>query len=65
MDELLLLKVLGYTADHSSALRSVYDKIIVHVYGLETLEATSHQYGSILTPVIMSKFPMEVCLRIT
>ena len=40
-------------------------KIIVRVRGLETLEVTSDQYCSILTPVIMSKFPMEVCPRIT
>ena len=62
MDE--LLKIPGCTVDRPSALRSVYDKIIVHVRGLETLEVTSDQYGSILTPVIMSKFPPDVRLRI-
>ena len=62
MDE--LLKIPCCTVDRPSALRSVYDKIIVHVRGLETLEVTSDQYGSILTPIIMSKFPPDVRLRI-
>lgn len=49
MDE--LSKIPGCTTDHSSALCSVnYDKIIVRVCGLETLEVTSDQYGSTLTP---------------
>ena len=51
-----LLKVPGCTSDHSHSLRSVYDKIIIHVRGLESLEVTPDQYGSLLIPIILLKF---------
>ena len=35
-----------------------------YVRGLETLGITSEQYGSLLIPVIMIKFPSDICLRI-
>jgi len=62
MDE--LYKIPSCTVDRPSALRSVYDKIVAHLRGLETLKLTAEQYG-LLTPVIISKFPTDVCLRIS
>ena len=37
---------------------------MVHVRGLEALGVRSEQYGSLLIPVIMTKFPTEISLRI-
>ena len=42
----------------------VFDKIMIHIRGLEALGVTSEQYGSLLIPVIMTKFPSEIRLRI-
>ena len=62
MDE--LLKVPNCASDRSSSLRSVYDKIIVQVRGLELLDVTSDLYGTLLIPVIKSKFPSDIQLRV-
>ena len=59
-----LLKVSICTGDRPGSLRAVYDKIMVHIRGLETLGVTSEQYGSMLIPVIMTKFPSDIRLRI-
>ena len=37
---------------------------MLHVQGLEALGVTSEQYGSLLIPVIMAKFPNDIRLRI-
>ena len=55
MDE--LLKVPACTSDHPASLRSVYNKINVHIRGLSTLGIESEQYGSLLIPVVMTKLP--------
>ena len=31
---------------------------------MESLNVTSHQYGSLLVPVILSKFPSDIWLRV-
>ena len=62
MDE--LLRIQGYVGDRPSSLRSIFDKIMVQVRGLESLGIRSAQYGSLLIPVIMSKFPNEIRLRV-
>ena len=62
MDE--LLKIAGCNSDRSSSLRFVFDKINIHVRGLASLGVASEQYGSLLIPIIMSKLPNEVRLRI-
>ena len=54
---------IGSTGDRPSSLRSTFDKIMVHVRGLGSLGIRSEQYGSLLIPVIMSKFPNEIRLR--
>ena len=60
MDELLRI---GSTGDRPSSLRSTFDKIMVYVRGLGSLGIGSEQYGGLLIPVIMLKFPNEICLR--
>ena len=62
MDE--LLKIPACTGDKPSQLRFVYDKVSVHVRGLEALGVNSSQYGSLLIPVIMAKLPQEVRVQI-
>ena len=59
-----LLKVANCTGDRPTSLRAVYDKIMVHIRGLEALGVTAEQYGSLLIPVIMTKFPSDIRLRI-
>ena len=59
-----LMKIPTCTGEKWSQLRYVYDKISVHVRGLESLGVTSQQYGSLLTPVIMAKLPAEIRVQI-
>ena len=42
----------------------VYDKIIVQVQGLEALDVTSVQCGSLLILLIISKFPSDIPPRV-
>ena len=58
-----LLKIKGSVGDCPSSLHSTFDKIMVHVCGLESLGIRLSQYGSLLTPVIMSKSPNKIRLR--
>ena len=60
MDE--LMKLPDGTLDKPS-LRSVYDKITVHSRGLESLGVNLDHYGTLLIPLILSKLPNEVRLR--
>ena len=62
MDE--LVKIPCCNMDRSNTLRVVYDKITVHIRGLTALGVGSDQYGSLLIPIIMSKMPNEIRLRI-
>ena len=62
MDE--LLKILSCVGEKSSQLRYVYDKVSIHVRGLESLGVTAEQYGSMLIPVAMSKLPTEIRVQI-
>ena len=62
MDE--LLKVQPCSNERSSSIRFVYDKIRVHVCGLEALGVTPEQYGSLLIPILMSKLPNSLRLEV-
>ena len=62
MDE--LLKIPSSVGEKSSQLRYVYDKVSIHVPGLESLGVTAEQYDSMLIPVIMSKLPTEIRVQI-
>ena len=63
MEELLKLPSCS-TSERSNSLRFVYDKISVHIRGSSSLVVASDQYGGLLIPVIMSKLPNEVHVRI-
>ena len=58
MDE--ILRTPACNSDSQSQLGLVYDKIRVDIRGLESLGASSNQYGGLLIPVIMSKLPHEI-----
>ena len=60
MKELLSLQ--GTANESVGQLRSVYDKMNVHVRGLETLGISSERYRSLLVPVIMSRMPEDITL---
>lgn len=62
MDE--MLKIPACTSDKAAQLRLVYDKISINIRGLESLGVSSHQYGSLLIPVIMSKLPHEIRIQV-
>ena len=62
MDE--LLKIPSCNKDNLSSLRYVYDKISIHVRGLESLGVSADQYGSLLIPIIMDKLPSEIKLQV-
>lgn len=62
MDE--LVKIPCCVLDQLQFLRLVYDQITVHIRGLTALGVCSNQYSSLLIPIITSKLPSEVQLRI-
>ena len=62
MDE--LLKIPNCTTDKPQILRLVYDQLNVHIRGLAALSVNPEQYGSLLIPIITSKLPGDVQLRI-
>ena len=62
MEELLRLPVC--TGECAQPLRRLYDKLMVHIQGLSSLDIETTQYGSVLVPVLMSKLPDGVRLRI-
>eukprot|EP00794_Sanderia_malayensis_P005751 gene5751-biopygen4665 len=45
-------------------LRELYDKVEVHVRGLQSLDVPTPSYGSLLVPVLLSKIPEDVRLLI-
>ena len=59
-----LLKLPTCTGEKASLLRHIYDKLNIHVRGLRTLGINTTQYGSLLIPVVMSKLPNEIRLRV-
>jgi len=65
MEELLKLSDNASERTQTQSLRSLYDQITVHIRGLEALEVNADQYGSLLIPIILSKLPSEVRLRIS
>ena len=59
-----IIKLPACTGERPSALRYVYDKVNVNIRGLASMGINSAQYGSLLIPIIMTKLPQELCLRI-
>ena len=60
-----LYKLPDCTTDKSSSLRNVYDKLNTHIRGLNSLGMDLKEFGGLLIPVVMSKIPEDVHLRIT
>ena len=59
-----ILKIPPSHNDSPSSLRLVYDRLNVHVRGLRSLGVSTEQYGSLLTPIVMSKLPNDIRLQI-
>ena len=59
-----LLKLQNCPNQNATQLRQIYDKINIHVRGLEALDVTSDQYGSLMIPVIMARIPSEIAVQI-
>ena len=58
------MKLPACNGDRVSQLRFLYDKISVHVRGLESLGVPANKYGSLLIPVIMAKLPNEILIQV-
>ena len=50
--------------DSSSSLHLVYNRLNVSVRGLHSLGMSTKQYGSLLTPIVMSELPNDICPQI-
>ena len=59
-----LLKLQSFQTDKLSDIRSIYDTIMVHVGGLESLGVSSEKDGSLLVPVIISRMPEDIALQV-
>ena len=60
-----LLKLPAFTNDKPLSLRYIFDKVNVHIRGLAFMGVASKEYyGSLLIPVIMTKLPSDLRLRI-
>ena len=55
-----LLKLPECTVDRQRLLRMLFDKITVHTRSVTSLGINMQEYGSLLIPIIMLKFPNEV-----
>ena len=62
MDEMLKLPSL-HSNSRIQEIRSVLDRLTIHVRGLETLGVDAQQYGSLLIPIVMSKLPPDIRLN--
>ena len=60
-----LLKLQSSQNEGIADLRAIYDTIMVHIHGLESLGMSSDKYGSILIPVIISRMPEDIALQVT
>eukprot|EP00794_Sanderia_malayensis_P008684 gene8684-9619_t len=59
-----LLKLQDCPNDKVSQLRFIYDKINVHVRGLESLGIAQESYGGLLIPIIMQRMPSEITVQV-
>lgn len=64
MDNLLQLPVVGSVND-LKGIRQLYEKIEIHIRGLQALGVEAQQHGSLLVPVLLSKVPQELRLIIS
>ena len=59
-----IIKLPACFGERPSALRYVYDKVDVNIRGLASMRVKSEQYGSLLIPIIMTKLPQDLRLRV-
>ncbi len=59
-----LLKLKPTAADRPSQLRYLFDKISLHLRGLDSLGASSETHGSTLIPIVMGKLPGEIRIQV-
>ncbi|XP_065068368.1 uncharacterized protein LOC135693738 [Rhopilema esculentum] len=59
-----LLKLQDCPNDKVAQLRYIYDKINVHVRGLESLGMSQESYDGLLIPIIMQRMPSEITIHI-
>ena len=59
-----IIKLPACSGERPSALRYVYDKVNVNIRGLASM-GVKEQYGSLLIPIIMTKLPQDLRLRVT
>ena len=59
-----LLKLQDCPSDKVTQLRFIYDKINVHVRGLESLGMSQESYGGLLIPIIMQRMPSEITIQV-
>jgi len=59
-----LLKLKEHPNDSTDQLRKIYDKINVHVRGLDSMGMSPESYGNLLIPIIMSRMPKEIAMQV-
>ena len=59
-----LFKLPACTGERAQPLRRLYDKMMVHIRGLQSLGVETTHYGRVLLHVLMSKLPESVSLRV-
>ena len=59
-----LLKLQELPNEKVSHLRTILDKINIHVRGLESLGMPQESYGSLLIPIIMQRMPGEITVQV-
>ena len=59
-----LLKLRPCTGEKPNQLRYLFDKISIHLRGLESLGVTSENNGATLIPVLMGKLPADIRVQV-
>ena len=59
-----LLKLQSSENERIADLQAIYDTIMVHIRGLESLGMSSDNYGSLLIAVIISRMPEDIALQV-
>ena len=59
-----IIKLPACSGERPSVLRYEYDKVNVNIRGLASMGVKSEQYSSLLIPIIMTKLPQDLCLRV-
>ena len=55
-----LLKLKPCSGDKLNLLKGLYDKISIHLRGLQSLGVSSDSHGATLIPIVMGKLPLDI-----